>query len=295
MLSLSGVHVTATNDMHLLWAFTNGTTTNIYRQSYRNGTKQGGIVPVVTNIAGASPRLVLGRTDKTSAILWRMGSSAAPFRNVGRLILPNGALGGNIGFNLAPGESLRRVDGIGTSFVATTAVSNSNFTATATYGRSFNSAFALQPAQPLLQPAASFAKNPFTQIATRGDGKVVFFNGLTDSGGQVDMSARTWSSSWTLPGALVQTAPNLPSETEAGPVSARLPNGGLLTAQTLEDGAGYSIVFRTLGANLAQIGVSAKIGPLPDIAISSVTPLANGKVIASYRVGERLYIRQVTP
>jgi hypothetical protein len=283
------------NDLHLFWAFTNGTTTNIYRQAYRNGAKLGGIVPVVTNIAGAAPRFVLGRTDKTSAMLWRMGSSAAPFQNVGRLILPNGALGANIGFNLGTGESLRRVDGIGTSFVATTAVSNSTFTMTTTYGRSFNSAFALQPARTLLQPAASFAKNPFTQIATRTDGKVVFFNGLTDSGGKVDMSARTWSSSWTSPGALVQTAPNLPADTEAGPVSARLANGGLLTAQTLEDGAGYSIIFRTLNANLGQVGASAKIGPLPDISISSVTSLANGKVIASYRIGERLYIRQVTP
>jgi hypothetical protein len=288
-----GTHVTTNGDMHLFWASTNGTTTTIFRQIYRAGNKLGAITTLVPSFAGSSPRYVGGRTDKTAALIWRAPSAA--LKNAGRIISPTGALTTTIGFNLGTGESLVRTTGVGTSFAATTAVYDATFDKRTTYGRSFTGAFALQTPRPTLNPLADFTVNPFSQIAARSDGKVVFFNGLLDTGGKVDMSGRVYSAAWSLPGALVPVSPNTPGDTNAGPLSAPLPAGELLTAHQLTDGAGQSIYIRRLSAALAPVGVTAKIGPTPNLRLANLTVLSTGKAVVAYYIGEKLYIRQVTP
>lgn len=295
-LLLLGIHRTVNNDAHAIWSQYSSTAakTTIYRQLFRAGNKIGAILPLVSNINGGSARLVSGRTDKVGALVWRLNAGVP--NHAGRLLSQTtGALGASLGFNLDPGELLLRTEGVGTTFVATTSTFNSSFTQWRIRGRSFSSAFAMAPLPVLLQNFMPIGNTPFTQIATRTDGRVVFFSSLLNATQKLDMRASVRSATWGVVAPSVLVGPNLPNDTSAGPLTTRLPNGGLLTAQQTSDGAGQSIFLKTYNSAMVQVGPTAKIGPVSDIRINALERLSTGKVIVAYTLGKAIMARQVTP
>jgi hypothetical protein len=293
-LLLLGTHRTVNNDSHVVWSQTASGLTSLYKQQFRAGNKLGGIVPLATNINGGSARLVTGRTDKVSALVWRVNAGTP--NHVGRLLSPStGTLGSSLGFNLDLGELLLRTEGVGNTFVATTSSFDPTFTKWRIRGRSFSSAFAMAPVPVLLQNFLDLAKAPWSQVATRTDGRVIYFSSLVNGTQKIDMRASPRTASWGVVSPAVLVGPNLPADTSSGPVWTRLPNGGLLTAQRMMDGAGYSIFIKTYNAALAQVGATAKIGPVPEISVSGIERLSTGKAIVVYTQGKAIMARQVTP
>lgn len=291
-----GVHRTINNDVHTVWSQTNNATgfTSLFKQQFRTGNKIGGIVPLVSNINGGSARLVVGRDDRVGALVWRV--NAGPPNHVGRLLSQaTGGLSANLSFNLDTGETLLRTEGVGNTFVATTSTFNSNFTQWRIRGRSFSSSFVMAPSPVLLQNFTPIERAPWSQIATRTDGRVVLFSSALNAFQRIDMRASLRSPTWGVLAPSVLMAPSLPAQTQSGPVTTRLPAGGLLTAQRVPDGSGFSILIRTYNAALAQVGPTAKIGPVPEISVSTIERLSTGKAIVIYTEGKIIKARQVTP
>lgn len=294
-LALLGVHRTTNSDMHPVWSQTSAAgLTSLYKQVFRAGNKLGANVTLVSNIIGGSARLVVGRTDKVSALVWRVNSGIP--NHVGKIMSQvNGNLTTPIGFNLDPGELLLRTEGVGTTFVATASSFDTTFTKWRIRGRSFSSTFAMSPTAVLLQNFIELDKAPWMQIATRTDGQVVLFSSLKNAGGKLDMRAQRRTVAWGVIAPAAVVGPNLPADTQSGPVTARLPAAGLLTAQRIKDGSGFSIFIKRYNANMVQVGATAKIGPVPEIQASAIELLSTGKAVIVYVQGKQIFVRQVTP
>ncbi len=291
---LLGVHQTSNRDMHVLWSISKSGAFSIYKQVFRSGAKSGSIATVAGSISGIGGRYVGGRSDKVGALLWR--PTAGTHQYEGNLLSGlSGATGAAIGFDLPPDDTLLRTEGVGTGFVATASTLDATFTNTKTVGRSFTSSFSLTPTVKVLQSFISDAKQPFQTIASRSDGKVVYFNGLLNTSNKTDDFAQAFTGGWGLASSKVKVESSLPAATNAPPITTRLANGGLLIGHTTPATGGFVITFRRLGANLSQVGTSAKIGPAAGLALRDLETLSTGKVIAVYSIGNKLYIRQVTP
>ena len=290
---LLGAHTTPADDLQVLWSTTDtnfGATFTIYRQVFKAGAKSGGIATLAGPVTGGFARFLGNRSDGVDALIWRTGTSYA-----GKLLTAAGALSTPVAFSLPSGQSLFRLEGHQTGYVATVSKSNAAFTQRTTYGRHFNSSMVLSPQVTTILPQTPSDDNPFQQLATRGDGKIAFVYGLMDATNKVDVFGRVYDGTLSPVSAKVAILANQP-DIDLAVQFQPLANGELLMSRIAKPPGGFAIVVQRLDASLHLVGTPATIGPFPAVGNHGLDLLANGMAVVSYSRGTRvLFIQMLQP